>query len=179
MRTLLLLSTLLLPVSSAKMQVPEPAKALEQHLWLANLVGEWETESEAMGMKGSLTVRRMGEIWIVLEGHMSVESESDSANFESRMTIGYDPEREAFVGNWIDTVQPYQWVYEGQLDEEANLLTLDTEGFSFEEPRTMTKMRDAIRLVNEDHWELSSSIQGEDDAWTQFMQLDYRRKGDS
>jgi hypothetical protein len=147
---------------------------------LQQLVGEWTATSEAtmepgaepMRMESTESVRSIGGLWILGEGSASF----DGTPFTSILTLGYDPQRKAFVGSWIDSMQTHLWTYVGKLDESRKVLTLETEGPSFADPSKNSKYRDVIELKSADHRTLTSSVQGEDGVWTSFVKADYRRK---
>ena len=76
------------------------------------------------------------------------------------MTLGYDSAKGTFVGTWIDSVQPHLWHYTGTLDEARQVLTLESEGPTFDDPTRTAKYRDVIELVAPGHRTLTSSVQG-------------------
>jgi hypothetical protein len=73
-------------------------------------------------------------------------------------------------------VQTHLWVYEGRLDEERKVLTLEAEGPAFGEPGKTASYRDVIRVEGPDHKVLTSSMQVEDGDWVTFLRADYRRR---
>jgi hypothetical protein len=157
-----------------------PAAPSPEHVWLQQLVGDWTARSEATMeagaepwvMESTESVRAVGGLWIVGEGSASL----DGTQFTSIMTLGYDPERDAFVGTWIDSMQTHLWTYVGHLDETRKVLTLDTEGPGMDDPTTTTRYRDVIEVVDADHRRLTSSAQAENGSWTTFNRSEYSRK---
>lgn len=160
----------------------ENAKALEEHRWLQQLVGEWTMDSEAdMGpgqpphrSTGTESVRMLGELWAVLEGQADMPDGAGTGHM--RMTLGYDPERQAFVGNWVGSMMTLMWVYRGQLDADRKVLTLDTEGPSFAGDGKTVRYQDVITLVDAGTRTLHSQTLGEDGQWRRFMTATYRRR---
>jgi hypothetical protein len=82
------------------------AKPQKEHAWLQRLVGEWRAEMEcrmgpdqpSMTSTGSETVRSLGGLWTLGEG----EGEApDGTPVRSLMTLGYDPQKQRFVGIFI------------------------------------------------------------------------------
>ena len=51
------------------------------------------------------------------------------------MTLGYDPQKERFVGTFVASMMTHMWHYNGSLDAAEKVLTLDTEGPEHERPR--------------------------------------------
>jgi hypothetical protein len=160
----------------------EPTKPLEQHRWLQQLVGEWTMEGEAdMGpgeptshSTGTERVRMLGELWAVLEGQAQMPAGGDTGHM--RMTLGYDPNRQAFVGNWVGSMMTLMWVYQGQLDPAGKVLTLDTEGPSFAGDGKTVRYQDVITLVDAHTRTLHSQTLGEDGQWKRFMTATYKRQ---
>lgn len=167
-------------LQDATEMMPTPAEPAAQHAWLQRLVGEWTCTVEAamdeglppMTFESTESVRSIGGLWIVAESR----GELAGSPFASMLTLGYDPEKKAFVGSWIDTMHTHLWTYTGQLDEASGTLTLDTEGPSFEQPGTMGRYRETLQLVAPDHKVFTSSYEKADGTFEPFMRAEYRRK---
>lgn len=155
----------------------EPQK---EHQWLNRFIGEWSSETEyIMGSdqtpstsKGSEVVRSLGRIWIVIEGEGDMP---DSGTGRTLMTLGYDPQSDRYVGTFIGSMMTHLWLYNGSLDAEEKRLVLDTEGPNFSES-SITKYKDSIEFVNDDHRIMTSQILGDDGNWLQFMTANYHRQ---
>jgi hypothetical protein len=78
----------------------EPQK---EHRWLRQLVGEWTCEGEAtmepdkppQKWQGSESVRALGDVWVLCEGHGEAPGEGAGTTL---MSLGYDPPKGRFVG---------------------------------------------------------------------------------
>ena len=156
----------------------QPTTKLEQHEWLQQLVGEWNVSSaieesgeDSTTWESKESIRSIGGLWIVAEG----TADNDGQPFASLMTLGYDPNKEAFVGTWIDSLQTTMWSYVGHLDASRRVLTLEAEGPSFEDPSKTARYRDQIELVSTDLKRTTSAVLGKDGAWTTFMAVEARR----
>jgi len=68
------------------------------------------------------------------------------------------------------------WVYEGVLDAEEKVLTLNTEGPSCTGDGAIAKYKDVVEIKNNDHRVLTSHMLGDDGVWHAFMTANYRRK---
>jgi hypothetical protein len=155
------------------------ADVQKEHLWLSKLVGDWSFEAEClMGpgqppvkTTGSQTVRMLGGLWMIGEGEGECP---DGSRAKSIITLGYDPEKQRFVGTFIASMMTHLWPYEGTLD--GNVLTLDSEGPSFSGDGTTVKYQDIVELRDDDHWILRSRMPGEDGKWLEFMTAHYRRQ---
>ena len=165
---------------AAVQEMPAAPEVQEQHRWLEQLVGEWAVTTEATMEPGtpptrweaSESVRSLGGVWLLAETSAS----NDGMPFTAIMLLGYDSEKQAFVGSWADTLQTHLWSYRGTLDGTKKILTLETEGPAFGDPTKTAQYRDAIEIVSPDHKVLTSSAQQEDGSWTTFMRADYHRK---
>jgi hypothetical protein len=157
------------------------ATSQKEHQWLNRLVGEWTYEHECtMGpdqppikLKGTEVVRSLGGLWAVGEGTGEMPGGGIS---QSIMTLGYDPLTKRFVGTFVASVMTHLWPYNGSLDAEEKVLTLDTEGPSFSDDGTMAKYQDIIEFHSDDHRTLSSQYLGPDGKWVPFMTAHYWRK---
>jgi Protein of unknown function (DUF1579) len=159
------------------MQVERPTK---EHAWLERFVGEWAYEHEAVvepgkpseTFRGTESVRSLGGIWIMCEGRGAMPDGTPSVTI---MTLGYDPTRSRFVGTFIGTMMQQMWIYEGTLNPEGTVLTLETEGPSFSGDGTTAKYIDTIEWKSADHRMLTSSYQEATGNYRQFMTAHYRR----
>jgi hypothetical protein len=155
----------------------EPQK---EHQWLDRFMGEWITESEcSMGpdqpsakTKGTEVVRSLGGLWIVAEGEGDMP---DGNPGQTLMTLGFDSQSDRYVGTFIGSMMTHLWVYNGSLDADGKILTLDTEGPNFTQ-NFITKYKDIIEFVSNDHRMMTSQILGDDGNWLQFMTAHYWRK---
>jgi len=160
------------------MKAPEPT---EEHRWLLRLVGEWTYEIEAsmgpdkppMKSVGEQSNRALGQLWLLGEGR-TVTPNGDPG--VTMMTLGYDPAKKKVVGTFIASMMTHLWPYEGMLDADRKVLTLDSEGPSFADPTKNAPYQDIFELVSDDHYILRSRAPGPDGEWVEFMEGHYRRK---
>ncbi len=151
-----------------------------EHHWLHKLVGSWESEMEcnmgpdqpAMKTRGTEVVRSLGGLWTVGEGECHMP---EGGTGQTMMSLGYDPATKRFVGSFIASMMFHLWQYNGSLDADGKILTLDTEGPSMTGDG-LSKYQDMIEFVTADHRTLRSQILGADGMWVPFMKADYRRK---
>lgn len=156
-----------------------PIEPTREHQWLQRLVGEWTYEMEAEAEPGQPPIRETGpesvrslDVWVLAEAR-GTTSEGQPAT--SIMTLGYDPGRGRFTGTFIGTMMTHLWIYDGELDADQRVLTLEAEGPGFTGEEGMVKYRDAIRFESDDHRVQTSSYQRPDGSWHEFMTLHYRR----
>jgi hypothetical protein len=152
----------------------------KEHQWLDKFIGEWTWESECiMGpdqpptkTKGTEVVRSLGGVWIVAEG----EGEMPDGNLgKTIMTLGFDPQKDRFVGTFIGSMMTYLWPYNGSLDANGKILTLDSEGPNFSSG-AIAPYQDIIEWVSSDRKILTSQIQMDDGTWNHFMTAHYYRQ---
>lgn len=157
---------------------PEPQK---EHNWLQRLIGDWKFEGECimgpgeptMKSVGESAVRSLGGLWILCDG---TGDAPDGTPVNSVITLGYDPQKQRFVGTFVASCMTHMWIYDGKLDEAGKVLTLDTEGPSFSGDGSLVPYQDIIGIESDDHWTLKSRVPGKDGAWFEFMTAHYRRK---
>jgi hypothetical protein len=161
--------------TKSMMAEPQP-----EHEWLQTLVGEWTMEGEAsmgpdqppMSFTGIERVRSLGGLWFLAEGQGEMPGGGAATTL---MSIGYDPQRQRYVGTWIGSMMTHLWIYEGKLDADKRVLTLEAEGPAMADDGTMASYRDVIEVVSNDHRILTSHMLGDDGTWQQFMTAHYRR----
>ncbi|WP_315791503.1 DUF1579 domain-containing protein [Fischerella sp. JS2] len=152
-----------------------------EHNWLQKLVGEWTYETEATmepdnppeKFGGIESVRSLGELWVLAEGQSEMPG---CGSATTMMTLGYDPQKKRYVGTWIGSMMTYLWVYDGEMDAEQRVLTLNAEGPDMTAEGKMAKYKDVIEFKSDDHRVLTSHVLGDDGQWHKFMTANYRRK---
>jgi hypothetical protein len=112
-------------------------------------------------------------VWIQAESRGTMPDGSPSV---MQITLGYDPDAQRFRGTFVGSMMTYLWTYDGSLDAEERVLTLDAEGPNMAEPGKMSRYQDIVELVDADERRLSSRIQMPDGSWQQFMTVRYQRK---
>lgn len=153
----------------------------KEHQWLQKLVGEWTYETEVtMGSdqpaeksSGTEQVRSIGGLWVLAEGQGEMPG---CGHATTLMTIGYDPQKQHYVGSWIGSMITYLWRYEGKLDAAETTLTLNSEGPAMTGSEKMAKYKDAIEFKSDDHRVMTSYVLNDDGQWQHFMTASYRRK---
>jgi hypothetical protein len=157
------------------------AEPQREHHWLQKLVGDWTYETEgvmepgkpAEQSRGTERVRSLGGLWIVAEGQGEMPGGAPATMI---MTLGYDPRTKRFTGTWVGSMMTHLWVYDGALDAEQCVLTLESDGPSMAGDNTMARYRDAIEIKSDDHRILTSSVLADNGGWLQFMIASYRRR---
>jgi len=156
----------------------EPQK---EHDWLQQLVGEWMYEIEvtmepdrpSQKATGTESVRSLGGLWILAEAQGEMPGCGAAT---AMMTLGYDPQKQRYVGTWIGSMMTHLWVYDGELDAAERVLTLDSEGPAMAGEGKMARYKDAIEFKSGDRRIMTSHVLGDDGQWHQFMTVNYWRK---
>jgi hypothetical protein len=166
---------------------------LKEHQWLNRLLGEWTSEMEMETepgrrerFTGTDSVRTLDGIWFIAEGRSDTpdgdagsgrpDRAASDLSADSVMTLGYDPQRKRYVGTFIASMMTHLWIYEGELDADERVLTLNSEGPSMTEEGKMAQYRDSIEFKSDDHRLLTSHVLAEDGSWQHMMTAEYRRK---
>ncbi|MBS1713096.1 MAG: DUF1579 domain-containing protein [Armatimonadetes bacterium] len=157
-----------------------PTKPVAEHEWLMQLVGEWTTETEAMmgpdgppmKMAGRETVVSLGGLWAFGEGESTMH---DGQSMQYKVALGYDVSFKEYRGCWFASASSHLWKYTGTLSGDGKSMTLDCQGPSMTKDGETSNYRDVIEIVDGDHRTLTSSGQGEDGQWVQFMKVVYTR----
>jgi hypothetical protein len=152
-----------------------------EHHWLQKLVGDWTYETEAsMGSDqplekatGTESVRSLGGLWVLAEGQGEMPGGGTATTM---MTLGYDPQKQRYVGTWVGSMMTYLWVYDGELDANERVLTLNAEGPAMSGEGKMGKYKDVIEFKSDDRRVLTSHFLGDDGQWHHFMTANYQRK---
>jgi hypothetical protein len=166
-------------VASKAAELPEMPKPQKEHAWLEQLAGEWESETEvtppgqegSMKFKGEERSRMIGGFWFLAEN----KGKMMDVPFTGIMTLGYDPNKNQYIGTWVDSMGDYMWQYKGKV--EGNKITLESKGpCPLKPPGTLVNVRETLELKNKDHKVFTSSFQEDDGSWTQMVTTNYTRK---
>lgn len=155
-------------------------QAQPQHQWLSQLVGEWTFESQCVSgpdkpaekFVGKEKVKALGEVWVVCEGEGEMPG---GGTGRMMMTLGFDPRSGRFVGTWVGSMMTHLWVYDGELDEARQVLTLSAEGPDCTQEGKTARYRDVIELGKDGARFLRSYMQDAQGEWQHFMTATYRR----
>ncbi|MBD2313613.1 DUF1579 domain-containing protein [Desertifilum sp. FACHB-1129] len=158
-----------------------PAQPQKEHQWLQKFVGEWTYETEVMmepdrppvKSTGTETVRSLGGLWVLAEGQGEMPGFGPATTL---MTLGYDPQKQCYVGTWVGSILTYLWQYEGELDAGETVLTLNADGPVITGEEKIGKYKDAIEFKSDDHRVLTAHILTDDGQWQHFMTTHYWRQ---
>jgi hypothetical protein len=166
--------------ASGMPECPFETKPQAQHEWLHRMVGEWEGTCEAhMGpdrpdatWKSREVVRSIGGLWVVAEGTGPTPNGGTATTIA---TLGFDPQKGRYVGTFIASMMNHMWVYDGSVEPNGNVLTLDTEGPGMTPDVPRAKYKDVVEFLSNDERTLTSYMLGPDGHWSQVMKANYKR----
>jgi len=153
------------------------AESQEQHRWLEQLVGQWRVEQECMEsdkktlMMSDMVCRMIGGLWLVSEN--TGQSEKGGV-WICIMTLGYDPQQNAYHGTFVGSMMTHLWQYRGQVDATGRRLPLATRGPRLE-GSGQANYRDTVEIVSADKWLFTGEMQQEDGAWKRIMHSTHSR----
>lgn len=109
----------------------EAPAALEQHSFVQEGVGHWSGTmamympglDEPMSVECTETVEALGEFWTVADFKMDFMG----TEFVGHNTFGYDPNKKAYVGTWIDSMTQSMTLMEGNVNERTGQLVMEYE----------------------------------------------------
>jgi hypothetical protein len=159
----------------------EASEPTEQHRWLQAFEGEWTWETWSIPddpkcrWSGVETVSRYGERWVVFESQSRMPDGSPGSS--NRITLGFDPNKERFVGSFISTMMTTFWPYEGTLDDDGLTLRLRSRGPRMDGQPGEADYEDLIEVVSPDERFLRGTFVNDDGTTTEFMVSHYKRKG--
>jgi hypothetical protein len=139
----------------SKLVTPQP-----EHELLKRFAGQWRFEKLSAAAEGAAPVKLgAGEINAELLGDFFVVSKwtgkAYDTDYAAVQTLGYDVEKKAYSGLWMDSFMSYQWPLQGSMDAESKELVITASGPSptggigkFRE-RYQFKSADSITVVAE------------------------------
>lgn len=157
------------------------AEPQKEHHWLQKLIGEWTYETEVTmapdqppeKSTGTEQVRSLGGFWVLAEGQGEMPGCGMATTL---MTLGYDPQKQRYVGTWIGSMMTYLWRYDGELDTNETVLTLNSEGPAMTGDDKLAKYRDVIEFKSDNHRVMTSHMLRDDGQWHHFMTANYWRQ---
>ncbi|MCA9287780.1 MAG: DUF1579 domain-containing protein [Phycisphaerales bacterium] len=155
-------------------------KPLPQHEWLRRFVGTWSYEHECvmkpgdppMRATGRETVRAVGDLWLHMEGAGDVPT---GGSMTYICLLGYDPDRQRFVGSWVCSAMTSMFIYEGAMDADGVTLPLNTTGPDITDPSKLATYQDVHELHRDDTRRMHSQMRMPDGSWNRFMTAVYQR----
>lgn len=170
---LLTLFALVLGGRAAAQEMPEFPKPTDEHKWLDQFVGNWESTAKseegpgvpAMTCEGTIKSRMLGGFFVVNE----IKTKVEGMEIEAVQTIGYDPKKKKYIGTYTDSMMSHMWIYEGTVDETGKILTLEAEGPNMMEPGKTAMFRDIYEFKSKDEIVATAQYQDPEGNWVTMM----------
>ncbi len=143
-------------------------------LLLGDDVGRWSGEVVLLGgssepIRGTLSARMVGGRWLVTDWV------TETGDFQGHGVYGFDPQRGAYVGTWVDTVRTCLATGEGRWDEAARALVWR---FRFELPgRGKVVQREVAARPSLDERVVRTFLSINNAPESESMVVTYRRLG--
>lgn len=106
-----------------------PPSPRAEHEWLARGVGTWDVECSYFFQPGEDPIHATGIDRVEMIGPYwrrgSLTADLFGSPLAGCATLGFDPVKDRFVCTWIDSSNPYLYLYEGELDPKAGRLVLE------------------------------------------------------
>jgi len=158
-------------------EMPKPGK---QHELLKQFEGTWDTVAKfqgrpgepAMESKGSETATfGMGGFWVTFE----YQGDMKGQPFTGRGAMGYDQQKQKYVGTWIDSMKSGMFLSEGTADADGKRFTMIAQGFCDAEGKAIT-MKQVYEFKNKDAWTLHFLAPNPDGKDQEVGTIEYTRK---
>jgi hypothetical protein len=85
-----------------------------------------------------------------------------------KMTLGFSPEKNRYVGTWVGSMMTHQWVYEGELDASGKVLPLYCDGPPSKDGKS-ARFKDVLTWIDDDHRTLTAWMTDEQAQWRMIM----------
>lgn len=154
-------------------EAPQTAAITAKHELLKQFVGHWESKAECnfgpdaglVESSGTIDSKMIGGLWMVSD----LQIKMPGMDMTGQMTLGYDPEKDLYVGTWVDSVMNHIWHYKGTVDESGTRFTLNASGPAMDGSDTPTDYRDIYDFVADGEIKTTSLTRTADGEWVTFM----------
>ena len=147
--------------------------------WLKQFEGKWSSVSKSADGativgKGTMESRVLGTRVM-----NEFKATTGGMKFTAIQTLSFDSKKKRFVGSWIDSLNPYEWSYDGTLNETGKQIILYADGPDWSNPDKIKKYRDMYEFKDENTIEAKSQIMNDKGGWETFMIADMNKIPDS
>lgn len=152
-----------------------------EHKQLNYFVGSWKTKTRVWMDPKAPPMETVGasKVAAIYGGRyvtFSYQGDFMGQPFEGQGYLGYDNLRGKFFSTWIDSMATGFWLSWGDYDKASNAWTFRGETPDPLQPKTMIKVRQVMRIHDENHYsfEWNETKGGGKEAHT--MTIDYHRQ---
>jgi hypothetical protein len=97
------------------------------------------------------------------------------APFTGHGTMGYDQQKQKYVGTWIDSMKSGLFISEGTGDEHGKVFTMIAQGYCDAEGKAIT-MKQVSEIKDHDHWTLTFLSPNPDGKEAVMGTIEYTRR---
>jgi hypothetical protein len=157
--------------------VPKPGR---QHETLKQFEGSWDAVSRFMTEPGKpmaeskgveIASMGLGGFWLTYE----YKGEMNGASFTGRGTMGFDQQKQKYVGTWIDSSKSGLFLSEGTADDQGKVFTLIAQGYCDAQGKAIT-MKQVMELKDKDTRKLTFLTPNPDGKDMVVGTIDYARR---
>lgn len=150
---------------------PEHARVLEGvGRWTGTLTS-WEAGPEPVTVEAAQVVEAIGGFWTTC----TMECEFMGTPYKGNGNVGYDPERDVFVGTWVDNMSSAFASMEGQYLEDDETLRMRWQAPDWMTGELVDHWSDSVQTANEQR---STFYRGDEDGEHQkVMEIVMQRAG--
>jgi len=172
-----LLSGSLLAGAQQGHELPKPGK---QHEALKYFEGTWDATAKFMTEPGKPMAESkgsekaeliLGGFWLSFE----YKGEMMGMSFTGRGTMGYDQQKQKYVGTWIDSMKSGLFLSEGKADEQFKVFTMMAQGYCDSEGKAIT-MKQVYEIKDQDTYTLSFLTPNPDGKEMTTGTIEYKRR---
>jgi hypothetical protein len=157
---------------------PVPQKPRKEHELLKQFEGEWEVRSKeylpiAHESPGTETAQvTLGGFWLMF----GYKGDQDGRPFEGHGMMGFDPQKQKYIGIWTTSWCPNLMRFEGQADAAGRVFTMAADGV---DPMTGEPARHKLvfEITDKDHRVLRFYAPEKDGREALMGEMFYTRTG--
>ena len=151
----------------------QPPQPTEAHKYLTKDEGVWKGTmklfmpgQDPIAMPVKETNKMFGNgLWLL--------SEFDAGPFQGRGQFGYDSQKKKYTGTWIDNMNPYMSVMEGDFDVEKMQMVMQFKGMDTATGK-LQDMKSVMTMQGEDKRTFVMYAKNGGD-WQKAFEIDYER----
>jgi hypothetical protein len=157
--------------------LPKPGK---QHDALKQLEGTWDAVSRFMTEPGKPMAESkgvetasmgLGGFWLTYE----YKGEMMGAPFTGRGSMGFDQQKQKYVGTWIDSMKSGLFLSEGTADDSGRVFTMMAQGYCDSQGKAIT-MKQVMELKDKDTRTLTFLSPNPDGKDMVVGSIEYKRR---
>lgn len=161
---------------SQEQEFPKPGPhhghlKLEEGVWDATVSINTAPGMPPMVSKGTETnTVGLGGLWLITD----FKGEFGGQPFSGHGLLGYDLKKKKYVGVWVDSMQDFVALSEGDCDDEGKTRTMTAK--RPDQTGVMREWRDVVEIKGKDARMFTMSMKGDDGKYQEVMKIEYKRQ---